>query len=79
MIVVAILSGAIMGVSIVMICWTLAKMFCRWAFAGEKLPKQSKSEMYSEFIVAQKERERKFKEQMQRYKELEYNNSLNDN
>lgn len=34
---IAILSGAIMGVAIVMICYTLAVMFCDWAFAGRRL------------------------------------------
>jgi hypothetical protein len=32
-----ILGGILMGGAIVMICWTLAKMFCNWAFAGEKI------------------------------------------
>lgn len=67
-----ILAASFMGISIVLIAWTLVKMFFRWAFAGQKggVPKMKNPPSPPEMS---------FDEAMKKYKMLEYNNQLNDN
>lgn len=60
-----------MGAAIVMICYTLATMLLRWSVAGEKWEPKMRNPPPPPKMT--------FDEAVKRYKELEYNNALNDN
>lgn len=67
-----ILATSFMGISIVLIAWTLVKMFCRWAFAGQKTEEPKGTQTYANL-------ETEWSKALLKFKEMEINNQLNDN